>query len=388
MMVVFLCIDIAAAESNWTEFYTEIRESNAELNALKLQSTAYYNERSSQFRWDDLQVGGYYLTSPNNPSDYTEWEISQQLPSLLSLGTQQQYLQQLDALSNQSLRSFEQELLLEATFTLLELVHLHHRSKTVEHRLTLAEKHLQHYQALLKAGETSVSEVQKVQLVALENQFELQKVDTNIQHALQQIEQLKGSPLAIRPTNYPTDIGPIDQTALWEESIQQDINLQKAQSLTMLAKTNWQMEKQRLFPSISIGANSQGITGERYSGVYLGMSIPLYKSSNSITSASLQHQQSLSMQKHVMSVAKQEFNTQYREFTDLYSQYKQLQSILSAVPYETQLESQLTTGTLSFVQYHREYEFYVQAEDQLLELELQLQQLMAELYTHRLLEIP
>lgn len=387
-MVVFLCLGIAAAESNWTEIYTEIREGNAELNALKLQSAAYYNERSSQFRWDDLQMDGYYLTSPNNPSDYTEWEISQQLPSLLNLGTQQQYLQQLDALSNQSIRSFEQKLLLEATFTLLELVHLHHRSKTVEHRLTLAEKHLQHYQALLKAGEASDSEVQKIQLVALENQFALQKVDTNIQHALLQIEQLKGSPLAVRPTNYPTDIGPIDQTALWEESIQQDINLQKAQSLTMLAETNWQMEKQKLFPSISIGANSQGVTGERYSGVYLGMSIPLYKSSNSITSASLQHQQSLSMQKHALSIAKQEFNTQYREFTDLYSQYKRLQSILSAVPYESQLESQLASGTLSFVQYHREYEFYVQAEDQLLELELQLQQLMAELYTHRLLEIP
>ena len=144
MMVVFLCLSIEAAETNWTEVYTEIREGNAELIALKLQSAAHYNEISSQFRWDDLQVGGYYLTNPNNPSDYTEWEISQTLPSLLSLGTQQQYLQQLDVLNHQQIRSLEQEVLLKATFTLLELVYLHQRSKTVAHRLTLAEKHLQH----------------------------------------------------------------------------------------------------------------------------------------------------------------------------------------------------------------------------------------------------
>ena len=388
MMVVFLCLSIEAAETNWTEVYTEIREGNAELIALKLQSAAHYNEISSQFRWDDLQVGGYYLTNPNSPSDYTEWEISQQLPSLLSLGTQQQYLQQLDVLNHQQIRSLEQELLLKSTFWLLELVYLHRRSKTVEHRQTLAEKHLQHYQALLTAGEVSASEVQKVQLVALENQFALQKVDTDIQHALQRLEQLKGSPLTVHPTTYPRDIEPIDPTSLWEERVQQDIDLQKAQSNTRLAETYWKMEKQRLFPSISIGANSQGILNDRYSGVYLGMSIPLYKSSKSITSASLQHQQSLSMQKHMLSVATQQFNTQYREFTALHSQYEQMQSILSAVPYEAQLESQLTSGALSFVQYHREYEFYIQAEDQLLVLELQLQQLMAELQAHRLLEEP
>jgi|GEM_PF-5449633 len=388
MMVVFLCLSIEAAETNWTEVYTEIREGNAELIALKFQSAAHYNEISSQFRWDDLQVGGYYLTNPNNPSDYTEWEISQTLPSLLSLGTQQQYLQQLDTLSHQQIRSLEQELLLKSTFWLLELVYLHRRSKTVEHRQTLAEKHLQHYQALLNAGEVSASEVQKVQLVALENQFERQKIDTDIQHVLQRLEQLKGSPITDYPTRYPTDIELIDQTSLWEEKTRQDIDLQKAQSVTMLTETNWRMEKQRIFPSISIGANSQGVPKDRYSGVYLGMSIPLYKSSKSITSASLQHQQSLSMQKHMLSVATQQFNTQYREFTALHSQYEQMQSILSAVPYEAQLESQLTSGALSFVQYHREYEFYIQAEDQLLVLELQLQQLMAELQAHRLLEEP
>ena len=388
MMVVFLCLSIEAAETNWTEVYTEIREGNAELIALKFQSAAHYNEISSQFRWDDLQVGGYYLTNPNNPSDYTEWEISQTLPSLLSLGTQQQYLQQLDTLSHQQIRSLEQELLLKSTFWLLELVYLHRRSKTVEHRQTLAEKHLQHYQALLNAGEVSASEVQKVQLVALENQFERQKIDTDIQHVLQRLEQLKGSPITDYPTRYPTDIELIDQTSLWEEKTRQDIDLQKAQSVTMLTETNWRMEKQRIFPSISIGANSQGVAKDRYSGVYLGMSIPLYKSSKSITSASLQHQQSLSMQKHMLSVATQQFNTQYREFTALHSQYEQMQSILSAVPYEAQLESQLTSGALSFVQYHREYEFYIQAEDQLLVLELQLQQLMAELQAHRLLEEP
>jgi hypothetical protein len=146
------------------------------------------------------------------------------------------------------------------------------------------------------------------------------------------------------------------------------------------------LEKRSVLPSLAVGGNTQGNQMERYSGVYLGMTIPMYKSSKNIEHAQYQHKYQQEMLQYHRQKAEMTLTQHCDAYTSLKSQLEQIQSILNVVDYQGHLEQQLLSGTLSFSEYNRESAFYLHAEDQILDITHQLQTLLAHIYRHRLLE--
>lgn len=388
MLTFFLLSTIAQANSDWALLFREIQQNNSSLEAFRLQQAGAQAERTNSIRWDDLQLDGYYLNSPDNPNSYLELEVSQSIPSLLSVPSQRRWLTETQSLADTALQAQAQELLLEATHELLSLVLIDRQKQIAAHRFERAQKHLEHYAALLAAGEITAAELQKVQLVALQYQLELQELDRLSSTHSKNIERIKGSPLQSNPSDYPRSIEAIDLESLWTTRRQQDPGLRKGEQAITATAIQHKLAKQAIFPDLSVGFNRQGIQGETYSGLYLGLSVPLYKVSSQISAAAYHHQQALVQQMGLSSLEKTKLDAQYQAYNSLLEQYTQLKTILDAVDYEQQLESQLSAGILSFVEYHQEYEFYAHSEDRLLELEFQLQVLLSELYKHTLLEAP
>ena len=375
-----------AMATDWNSIYTEIDQQNPELQALRMAAKSEQAHLKMQYGFEDLQIAGYYLSSPSNPNAYSEWEITQNIPSPFQLTTQSKMFKESSQLMEQKIQYREQELLLQATFALLDLVSVEKKRTLFQQRVERSNRHVAYYESQLAAGNISKAELQKVQIVAIEDQFALQTLDTQSSKLLQRIALLKGSPILKSPTEYPSELSVMTFEDLWKEYLIQDAHLQVLQQAIAQAEATVKISNANQFPSFAIGANTQGTDIERYSGIYMGLSIPLYSAHHQVSASKFALQQQILIEQQALLSAEQNLKIQHQQFSDLMIQYEQLQEILSTVDYELQLEQQLLAGTLPFVEYHREYQFYAQVEEQLLDMELQLQQLLTELYKHRLLE--
>lgn len=386
MILMFITPILASPHEQWATIYQDITNNNSELSAARYATNAQQVSMENQFKWTDLELGGYYLTSPTNPNAYTELEFTQSLPSLWSISTQNTLLNQNKRLNAIQTESIELQLFHQATLKLIELVHIHDLIEQETTRVQRANKHLEHYRALAKAGEVSPIAMQKVQLVALEHTLSLQQLAVRRAQVKEDIALLKGSPLKESPTKFPYPIEAIDKDDIWQEYLQSDLGIQKSEQQSELANSLFKLQQQSALPNLQIGGNTQGTQFERYSGVYLGMTIPLYKSSKNIEQAYLHHQQQQVLHQYHVTASENKLTQQCTEYTSLLDQLTQLQSILKVVDYQNHLEQQLLSGAISFSEYNHEYSSYLRAEDQVLDITFQLQMLLAHIYRHRLLE--
>lgn len=291
MILMFIAPLFASPNEQWATIYQDITNNNSELSAAHYATDAQQLSVENQFKWTDLELGGYYLTSPTNPNAYTELEFTQSLSSLWGVSTQNTLRDQNKRLNTLKTESIKLELFHQATLKLIELVHINKRITQEETRVQRANKHLEHYRGLAKAGEVSPVAMQKVQLVALEHTLFLQQLTVKRAQVTEDIALLKGSPLKEYPTQFPYSIEAINKDDIWQEYLQSDLGIQKSEQQTALANSLLKLQQRSSLPNLLIGGNTQGTQLERYSGVYVGMTIPLYKSSKNIEQAYLHHQQ-------------------------------------------------------------------------------------------------
>ena len=163
-----------------------------------------------------------------------------------------------------------------------------------------------------------------------------------------------------------------------------DPKLLELKAYEAAAQQNVQLEKTKILPDLSLGYNYQGVNGNNYSGVYGGLTIPLWNSKNKVKAAqaNYEYQQSNTQVVQQMLYAKlqQEYN-QYQLLLDKYTEYQDTMETLNS---EELLFKAYNLGEYSFLEYYMEVQFYRDATDRMLQMEKQLQLLQAQLLIHQL----
>jgi outer membrane protein, heavy metal efflux system len=222
-------------------------------------------------------------------------------------------------------------------------------------------------------------------VVWLQQQFEVQQIESEIQNTLLSIKNLNGGiDISWDLSTYPIELFVTDRDSIWQEKLARDPEFQLLRQEELLARKSLVVAKSNSLPDLTIGYNYQGIPGSSYAGVYGGVSIPIWSNKNKVRAAKFNVQFQSENGEVSKSRIRFAFDMQYNDYEMLLFKYTEYKKTLDVLNSDEMLLQAYQLGEFSFLEYHRELVFYYQAYDSMLRVENQLQLAKSQLLMHRL----
>ncbi|MDH5435953.1 MAG: TolC family protein, partial [Gammaproteobacteria bacterium] len=334
----------------------------------------------------DPQLGAYYLPfGEHSTGDYTEFQVSQsfEFPTVYSargsLIEKQSTQFELDYLEKR------QEILSQAKEYCLNLIYLNKRLATESLRAEQAVQVFDQVQELYKKEQVGILELNKAKVAWMQDQFKVQEIESNIKNILLLLTNLNGgTEVNLTVREYGASVVLDTKDSLWQEKQLQDPVLKQFKQQEVIAEQSLSLAKNKGLPNLTAGYNTQGVAGERFSGIYAGVSIPLWSNRNKVKAAQFQvdFQQSFTSAKTLQAYAS--FEQQYNNYEIMLAKYQEYEATLTGLNSDELLLQAYRLGELSFLEYYMELQFYRQAYDAMLNMQYQLYISQNQLVKHQL----
>jgi len=375
-----------SAQNSLDRTLSSVREKNKTIIAAKQHVTA-------------TQLGNHTGLAPENPSisaDYLigrpveggnqfDFTITQGFDFPTVYSHKKRMANQQDELSTIGLRGVEQEVLLEAKITYLELIHLNRQKQTLEKRTANSTALVDNYQKKYDAEQISGLELNKAKLQLLNFQSELRTIKSQIEVKTQHLTELNGGlELSIQDLVYPVEPIVPDFNTL-EASIEAvDPQLLWLNQQSVMNQTALRISKAQALPKWETGYHYQSVLGQVFNGVHFGLTIPLWEHKNTVKHADATIQLTdFRLEEHKVE--------HYFEIKELYHNYETLKEtltnyseLLDGLNSEEILNKSLELGEIDFITYVMELQYYYTFHDQLRVVEKDYQVALAELFKYQL----
>lgn len=349
-----------------------------------LQKQALANKAENNV--DNPQASAFYLPfGEHTGPDYTEFQISQtvEFPSVYAAR------HKLNLERNERLKiefsKLRQEVLLKAQTLLYELVYLQQQKQLAERRMAQGDTILQQTQTLFDKGQIGILELNKAKVAWLQSQFAVEEIETERQAIHQELQSMNGgNVLSFADESYPTSLQLPPADSLWQQRLYSDAELLVLQQEQAVAEQNIKLEKNKVLPDLSAGYNYQGVPGSNYSGIYAGLSIPLWGSRAKVKTAKAELQYQEQQAQAISFEIENQFRTDYQRYELLLKKFSEYQQSLDGLNSEALLQKSYELGEIAFLDYFREVQFYRTAIDKMLSIEKEMHQLRAKLFKFEL----
>mgnify|MGYP001338660974 CR=1 FL=1 len=373
-------------DKNIGELLNVIEQNNTELKGYQSFIESQQLENSSTNNLPDPQLLGYYLPFGDNATgNYTEYQISQsfEFPTVYAARSKWNNLkaEQLQALFTKK----RQEVLLKAKQGLISLYILQ-KQKTIEiNRRQQSKQVYEQMQELFNKEQVGILDLNKAKVAWIQEQFVVEQLETEIQNQITVLQTLNGEQ-SLELDNLQLEIPFELQTmeTLWSDKLASDPKLLELQANEASALQNVTLEKNKILPNLALGYNYQGVNGNNYSGVYGGLSIPLWSSKNKVKAAQANYEYQQSSSQVTKQLLYADLQQEYNQYQLLFDKYTEYQNIIESLNSEDLLFKAYNLGEYSFLEYYMEVQFYRDATDKMLQMEKELQLLQAQLLIHKL----
>lgn len=381
-----LSFGICAQTNQPERVLREIEQNNKELQAFQ----AFIKSQQLEFRTTnnlpDPQVSAFYLPfGTHSTSDYTEFQISQSLefPSVYPARKNLTELQgERLMLEYNRLR---QAILLPAKKYYLELIYLYKQKDLEQSRTQQARRIFNQVQELYEKEQLGILELNKAKVAWMQDQFVVDQIENEIRNTFILLQKLNGGKAVdFDQAEYTAEPGLAPLDTLWQEKTAIDPELKVLEGNEAVALQQIKLSRNKILPNLTAGYNYQGLLGVNYSGVYGGLSIPLWNSRNKIKAAKAQYQYQQSHKQAVGTEVYALFQEQYNQYQLMLLKFREYESTLEGLNSESLLFQAYQLGEISFMEYYVELQFYRQAYNKMLQMEKELNQLKAELLKHQL----
>ena len=364
----------------------QIEENNTTLKAFSsfLESKKLSQKASNNL--PDPQGGAYYLPFGDHVSgDYTEFQVTQSFEFPTVYSTRGTLIHMQEAQNAMEYQLKRQEVLLPALKLLNELIFLDKKEEVEQVRVLQSKKIFDQTNELFELEQVGVLDLNKAKIAWIQEQFKLDIISSDLKKIMIQLKNMNGGKeLDFAPNDYVGSLIVDDPENLWQEKMQVDPELKILLEQEKVAKQQIKLSKNKSLPNLTAGYNYQGVSGSTYSGIYGGVSIPLWSSRNTVKAAEANYDYQKSFTQVKTDVMHSEFLGEYEVYQVMLKKYQEYQSTLQSLESEALLLQAFKLGELSFMQYYLELQFYQQAFDSMLEMEKQLNQSKAELLKHQL----
>ena len=376
-----------AQSTAFEDILKEVEQNNQDLKSLSKYVESKKLELRSGNNLPNPQLGAYYLPfGENNTGDYTEFQVSQSFEFPTVYGIRGNLIEKQSVQLELEYQAKRQEILAHAKNLCLNLVYLYRRSKTESLRVDQAKQVFEQVQKLFDKEQIGILELNKAKIAWMQDQFKVKQIESDIKNILLQLKNLNGG-TEINFTaheDYSTLMILASKDSIWQEKQVKDPMLIQLKQTEAIARQSLNLAKSQSLPNLTAGYNHQGVSGSYYSGVYAGISIPLWSNRNKVKAAEnhVNFQQSFTSAKTLQAYTY--FEKQFNDYELMLSKFQEYETTLSKLNSEELLLQAYGLGQLSFLEYYMELQFYRQAYDAMLEMQYQLYISQNQLLKHQL----
>lgn len=384
--ILFLCtmilnISISANNDEINRILASIEQNNGNLKALRIEADARIAGNREEMMPDDPEAEFAYLWgSPHEIGKRQDVNVSQGFDIPLITGMKKKVVSRENELVELNHQSERTQVLLEAKKLCIELIYNNALREQRNKQLQWAEHVADAYRKQYEKGNIGTLAYNNVQLYLTEIKHEVSRMDIEQKRILSELKRLNGG-IAVELTGTQYDLHPLpaDFEQWFEQMEQKNTMLLYAYKESELNTYRIKVAKKANLPRFSVGYLMENVVGERYQGVTLGISVPLWRNSQRLQQAKSEAKAS---EMHAATM-RQEF---YDAFRAIYQQAQGLQQLIldyraSMRLYDSVelLEKALDLGNISIMDYISEKRLYYERITKVLEAERDYELLYAEL---------
>lgn len=281
-------------------------------------------------------------------------------------------------------QTVRRDVLLQAKNLCLDLIRLNKEHELLLARNKNAQNLLELFQKRLEEGDANALDVNKIKMERMNVQTEVARNNAAHRKALQQLMAMNANlPLEFSEMVYPKVEVIRDMNQLYDEVMSTDASLLAAQASVRVAEKAISVNKQQWIPKFEVGYRRNTSLNEKFHGLLVGGSIPIFSNRKKVKIA---RAQAISSQLSLDNARLQVEASVQGQFNEI----QQLKEALDAydVPLMNEtldmLNEAVTSGHLSVITYYVEAENVYKNLAAYMEVENQYQKVMAEVYKNRL----
>ena len=373
-----------SAQSSLDAVLAEISVNNKSLLAQAQRVQAYekglqtglwlYNPEVSY----DFMKG--FPTTAGNQSDLT---ISQSFDFPSAYARRRDLAQLKSAQVAFETAALRQSVLLEAKLACLELIYLNRRKTELVRRLGDAERFLAAMQTKYDALDATALDLNKARQQVIYLKTAVKLVDSEISGQLTLLAELNGGKaISFADTLYPNspELPPLEELRGLYESADPVLSFFKAQR--NIGDAEIALTKALTLPKMEAGYRYQGILGQDFHGLHLGVTVPLWENKNRVAHQQLQTIFFEGKTEEQRNRINQELVRLYQQYSDLRESLEEFRQSIQSINTPELLDKALQAGQITTLEYLLEQSLLYEGRDQLLELEQAVEVTAAKLWKH------
>lgn len=369
------------AQSSIDNVLASIEENNTTLKALRESVDAQKLENRTGIYLSGPEVGFNYLNGkPGEIGNRTDISITQSFDIATLFGMKSRVANEQNGLAELQYQADRIQLLLEAKQYCLDLIYYNALKKELLLRLQHAQTIADAYRKRLEKGDANRLEFNKAQLNLSTVQGEISTLDVEQSAVRSQLKRLNGGIDVIFEEIQFDDIPlPLAFDDWYLVAAQKNPILASIKQEVEISKKQLSLNKAMNLPTFSAGYMSEKVVGERYQGISVGVSIPLWENKNRVKQAKTAVR--VAELKEIDS--KQQLYNQLRILYDrtsgLKSTAQNYRKSLETINNTDLLKKALDAGEISLLDYIVEIGLYYDTVNRVLEAEKEYQKAFSEL---------
>lgn len=348
------------AQNSISQVLELIEQNNTTLKTLQKDVEAQKLGNKTDIFLPGPEVEFNYLWgNPSQMGKRKDFGVSQSFDWSALSGIKRNLADKQNALVELQYKAERQTVLLQAQQLCLDLIYYNALHLQLEERLEHARTIAEIYEKRLKRGESNILELNKAKLNLSTLEGEMARIETEQNTLLYSLKQLNGGhDVALNEVSYDTELLPASFENWYHEAEQKNPVLGYVKQQIEVSKQEVRLNKSMNLPQLSAGYMSEKTMGERFHGVTLGVSIPLWANKNKVKQAKASVQAAQMKETEV----KQMF---YNQLQSLFNRAEHLQQ--TAARYRQSLASfnsmellrkALDAGQISLLDYMVEMSLY------------------------------
>lgn len=278
-----------------------------------------------------------------------------------------------------------QSILLNVKLLALKAIYLNKLIAELDKRAILTHQLVEHFQQRFQVGELIITDLNKVQLQkqTINNEIALRRNEKL--EILTQLQELNGGlPVVISDTAYPVSKD-LPEFELLDSMIEaSDPLLQVYEQEKLVQQQQIAYQKALNLPKMEAGYRSQGILGQNYRGLHVGVTVPLWENKNRLNAAKAGY----AYAQNVAESHRLEHRLTNKQFYDQLEVRKNLlqshQQMIQSLHATALLSKALMAGQITVIQYFYEESFYYATYDKYLQTELEYHIALVKLLKYQL----
>ena len=284
-----------------------------------------------------------------------------------------------------ALLNTKQNILLEAKKIGIELIYRNKLQAKIEERKKKTEIFQRDFQKKLDAGEGNILDLNKVKLQHIE-------INKDYQENLSAINQLKqrliglngGKEIDFNDKEYPEFVPILSFEDFRMEIEANDPIAKYLQQQNVIAQHQIAVTKALTLPQFEAGYHYQGILGQNFNGIKVGMSIPLWENKNRVAQSEAELSTNEAQLAEYKSNYYSELKQLYEKYINLQKTLNEYQSVLGSIHSIQLLDKSLQYGEITTIQYFLEVSYFYTATNNYLLIEKEFNEVVAAMYKFQL----